>query len=226
MKIRSWIIWPFLVVFLSACAKTPFEKVDFKSVAHLEPNRVRENFEKLLPSSFEVIESAVYIYKGLQIAVISYTRVNEKEDSVEIIGFNPLGLKLVQVQASGAQVKYSFNIPQIKKRVDEKTLAEAIAEDIRRIYFGRVPPANAYAHKEKGKIVVEQKKEEDKIEWVFGGPGNRLYQKHYFRGKREAWSVRYFEYKVNAEYLYPCKILFENYDNKYKLVLRLKEVFE
>ncbi|MCR4288697.1 MAG: DUF3261 domain-containing protein [Candidatus Scalindua sp.] len=226
MKIHLRIIWPFLLVFFSACAKSPFEKVDFKSVAHLEPNRVRENFEKLLPSSFEVIESAVYIYKGLQIAVISYTRVNEKEDTVEIIGFNPLGLKLVQVQTSGAQVKYSFNIPQIKKRLDEETLAEAIAEDIRRIYFGRVPPANAYAHKEKGKIVVEQKKGEDKIEWVFGGPDNRLYQKHYFRGKREAWSVRYFEYEVNGGYLYPCKIFLENYDHKYKLVLRLKEILE
>tara|TARA_B100000959_G_scaffold147478_1_gene154838 strand:- start:341 stop:1021 length:681 start_codon:yes stop_codon:yes gene_type:complete len=226
MKIHLWIIWPFLVVFLSACAKTPFEKVDFRSVAHLDPIRVCENFEKMLPDSFEVMESAVYIYKDLQIAIISYTRINEKEDSVEIIGFNPLGLKLVQVQASGSQVVYSFNIPQITKRVDEQIMARSIAEDIRRIYFKRVPPANTYTHKKKGKILVVQEKGEDKIEWVYGGPGNRLYQKHYFRGKHEAWSVRYFEYEVNGEHLYPCKILFENYDHKYKLVLRLKEVFE
>ncbi len=93
MKIRLWIIWLFLVVFLSACAKTPFEKVDFRSVDHLDPISVCENFEKKLPDSFEVMESAVYIYKGLQLAVISYTRVNEKEDSIEIIGLNPLGLK-------------------------------------------------------------------------------------------------------------------------------------
>jgi len=226
MKICLWIIWSFLVVFLSGCAKTPFEKIDFRSVAHLDPNMVRNNFEKMIPDAFEVMESAVYTYKGLQISLISYTSVNEKEDSVEIIGFNPLGLKLLQVQASGAEVVYSFNIPQIAKRVDEQIMARSIAEDIRKIYFKRIPPASTNIHTKKGKILMVQEKGEDKTEWVFGGPGNRLYQKHYFRGKREAWSVRYFEYKVNGEHLYPCKIFFENYDNKYKLVLRLKEVFE
>ncbi len=226
MKKCLRIIWPFFVILLSSCAEIPFEKVTFKSVAHLDPNRVCKDFEKLIPSSFEVMESTVYIYKGLEISVISYTRVNEKENSVELIGLNPLGLKLVQVQASGSQTKYSFNITQIVNRVDEQILADSIVEDIRRIYFNRVPPANAYMYKEESKIFVEQKKGDGKIEWVFGGPENRLYQKHYFIGEREVWSVRYFEYEVNGGCLYPCKIFFENYDHNYKLVLRLKEIFE
>ena len=62
-------------------------------------------------------------------------------------------------------------------------MAKSIAEDIRRIYFKRVPPANAYAHKEKGEILVVQNKGEDRIEWVFGGPGNPPISKTLFQRK-------------------------------------------
>jgi len=226
MKIRFWIIGIFTGVLFNACASAPFEKVDFRPVSHLDTNMVCENFKKMIPDTFEVMESAVNIYKGHEITCLSYTHVSEKEELIEVLGFSPLGMKLMQVQASGTGMEYSFNIPQVEKRVDKHILAEAIAEDIRRIYFERVPPLNVDVSKGKDRIFFEQKKGDGRIEWVFGGPGNRLYKKHYFEGKREVWSVRYFEYKVKGAYIYPCKIYLEDHDHKRQLVLRLKEVLE
>ena len=226
MKTVFLIIGAIVSVLFCACARIPFKNVDFRPVSHLNTNKVSEDFCQILPPVFEVMESAVYIYKGHEFTGLFYTRVSEKEDTVELVGFSPLGMKFLQIQSSGDETEYSFNIPQVTERVDGRIIAEAITTDIRRIYFERVPPESAYVRKGKEKIFFVQKKGAGRLEWVFGGPENRLFQKHYFKGKREIWSVRYFGYKVKGIYVYPSKIYFENYDQKHQLVIRLKEILE
>lgn len=215
----------FLACFvLSGCAGIPFEPVQLSSVENLDVRIVRNNFEEKLATQFSVVESAVINYRGREMTALGYSEVDEKEDSLAVAGVTPVGVKLFEVKAVKGDLKYSFSFPQIKKSVDHQKIAEAVAEDIRRIYMGRLPSAEAEVFKLKDRICYRQPSGKGELEFFFGGNENVLLEKRYKEGRRQIWSVRYFEYRDQNSKIYPSKIFFKHNARKYKVTLRLKEI--
>lgn len=213
------------LIVMNGCASAPFEPVKLISVRDLDPGAVLKTFKTDLPEKFEIVESAVVTYRGRELAsALGYTEVNEKEDSLALAGFTLSGMKLFEVKAAGTEVESSFSIPMLDKKVDLDTLAQAVAEDVRRIYMKRSPGPNAEIRKSKNSIIYREASGRGVLEFVFGGAGWALIEKNYREGRRKLWSVRYFDYSRKASKMYPNKVYFENHQRKYTVALRLKEI--
>lgn len=218
------VFYLFTGILLCGCASVPFEPVPLNSVAGLNAAEVRKSFRNNAAEHFSVLESVVIRYRGREMTALGYTEVNEASDMIAVAGVTPVGLKIFEVKSGQGDLKYSFSFPQIKKGMDQKKIAEAIAEDIRRIYLGRVPLPQAEVFKIKDKIFYHQPSGNGFMEFDFGGPGTRLIEKRFKEGKKIIWKVRYFDYLEKGGKDYPSKIYFENYGRKYKVTLRLKEI--
>ncbi len=217
-------LYLFAALFLSGCARIPFEPVALSPVAGLDAAQVRNNFEMQSVNRFSVLESAAIRFRGREIIALGYSEVNEPEDTLAVAGVTPVGVKLFEVKVVKDDLKYSFSFPRLKNSKDPEEIAKAIAEDIRRIYLGRNPSVDAEVFKQQDRIGYRQAEGKGMLEFYFGGPESGLLEKRYVEGKREIWKVRYFEYLHKDSKIYPSKIFFENLQRKYKVTLRLKEV--
>ena len=192
---------------LNGCASLPFEPVELSPVSQLDPNEVRRNFKDRLTDKFEIVETAVLNYRGHEIISLGYSEIDEKNDSLAVAGFTPLGVKIFEMKAAGDKAEGTFSIPQPGKTADPGKAAAAMAEDVRRIYLGRVPGDEAQAFKAKDKIHYRQVSGQGELEFIFGGPDTALIEKHYRTDGRKIWTVRYFEYTYKDSKMYPSKVL-------------------
>lgn len=215
----------FLAGFLwSGCAALPFEPVRLGPVDGLDPARVREDFREKLADPFEVVESVIFTYGRRKITALGHSQVNAEEKTLAVAGMTPLGAKVFEIKSAGDKVESSFSIPEMEKKVDREKMAQAMAEDVRRVYFTRIPAEEAEVFKSKGRIYYRQAAGPGKLEFIFGGPQAALIEKSYEEGGRKLWRVRYFEYRTEGSRIYPSKIFYENPVGKYSLALRLKEI--
>jgi hypothetical protein len=224
MNLFSRALPSILVLIASGCAHAPFKEVVFEPLSAADRSDHVEAFQKEMPAAFEIMESAVFNYRGKEMAALSYTKINENNDMLAIASFTPSGVELAQLKFENEKLNYHFNLPKMDKQFDEAILAEIMASDIRHIYFDRVPPARAQVIVNKKSISYAQIDQENKMEWVFAGPDTKLYQKKYFHKGKLLWNVRYFSYQTQDSLSYPSEIYYENNDKKYTLSLRLKEV--
>jgi hypothetical protein len=221
---ESGFLFFLLAGWLSGCAGIPFEPVRLSTVTALDPAAVRESFKGELPGHFSVLESAVIHYRGHDFTALGYSEADESSQTLAVAGVTPLGVKLFEVKEMQGQLTYSFSLPQLKKKIDPQAVAEAVAGDVRNIYFDRVPAQDAEVFKRKDRISFRQLSGKGRLEFFFGGPGTRLIEKRYSEGGRKVWTVRYFDYRTENSKIYPSKIFFEQHLRNYNLTLRLKEI--
>jgi len=224
MKMNQGAMFFFAGLLLGGCASVPFEPVKLSSVESLDARAVVTNFKEKLANHFSILESVVIHYRGRELTALGYSEVDEKANAAAVAGVTPLGVKLFEVKAVKDDLKYSFSLPQIKNEMDHEKIAKAVADDVRRIYLGRVPLVDATVLMLKDKVCYRQASGKGVLEFYFGGPGNSLIEKRYREGRHTVWSVRYFEYQAQASKIYPSKIFYEQRDRKYTLALRLKEI--
>lgn len=215
-----------LVFLLCGCAGLPFEPVPLVPVQDWNPVQVRSEFEQKLAGDFKTSEAGIFKYKGREFSVLSYTRVSSRDKTVSAAGLTPLGVKLFEITAGTDGVKdYSFSIPQIKNKIDPARMASAMAEDVWRIYMARIPASGSEIQIEKDRILFRSKRTDGALEYVFGGENGVLLEKSFKKGRRKIWSVRYFEYRAQGGKIYASKIIYENLQRHYTLILNLKEIF-
>lgn len=215
----------FLMVLLSGCASVPFKAVPLSRVEKWDPQAVRQNFKNRIAEKYEVTESGQFQYGRRKFSLLAYTRADEAADTIASAGFTPVGMKVFELKTEGDKTESSFSLPtQVEKKVDLRKMEAAMAEDMRRVYFERVPPGNAVVSKKKDRIVYEAPSGPGTVQWVFGGPDQALIEKNYHENGKEIWRGRYFSYQTKDGKLYPDRVYYENFSRKYKLTLRLKEI--
>lgn len=205
----------------AGCGSIPFRETQFISVESVNPIKARDEFAENLPSQFQVIDSIIFQNKWGGITAIGYTEVDTIDKEFTVVGLNPLGVKLFELIGDSDNVTRIFALKEFSRRGD---IALAIANDIRRIYFDRIPPPEARIYKEKYKIIFRQDDPNGSLEHIFAGEDNRLIEKRYFRGEKNIWNVSYYEYHWNNGKLYPGGIILNHYQYRYKLIIQLKEV--
>ena len=221
--VKLWSVIVIVTVLLcgAGCASIPFEKVSYKSVKGIDPIRVRDNFAHSLPSRFQVVDSIVFHYGTKSFAVIGYTDIDTSENTFKAVCLNPVGIKLLELEVRGEDLLHGYALEELKEHGD---VIQAMAGDIRRIYFNRIPRPEAETCRKKYKIIFRQPFKTGSLEYVFAGAGNTLIEKNYFEGGDSVWSVFYYEYVQKEEKLYPGGIVFKHHQYDYKLVIRLKEI--
>lgn len=221
MKKISFGVISLFAIGMLGCAHVPFQSVPYVSVAGKDPVSVRMSFEGKLPEEWKTVESAVFSYRWREFVALGYTKVNRINKTFSLIGMSPAGMKLFDVNGDAVGAKCSFVVDEFTKHGD---FCSAVAADIRRVYFNRIPAPDAAVRMEKKQIVYREVKTDGVTEYVFAGEEPVLVEKRFLKGSHQVWRVRYYEYQTQDGKLFPKGIIFEHRDYKYRLTLRLKEL--
>jgi len=211
-----------LCLLVAGCATVPFEaepKADFRAV---DPPAMLKAFDDSVAKNFELLESVVFSIFGKELTGMGYLAVNADDRSYALSCMNPAGIKIFEFRGVDDRVETLFVPPQLGER--EVQFAEAVAQDIRRIYFDWVPPDNAELKRKKDKLVFTEKTESGKVEYIYAGPQRTLVEKKFSKGWKTACRVRYFDYREVNGKQYPYGIVLQNRKYHYRLVLRIKSV--
>jgi len=218
---KHFIIPVIIFLHLTGCAGIPFQKAGRVPIGKIEPSIVKEQFALMLPEKFRIINSMVFEYKGEAVSFIGYSDVDTLEKTFTVVGLNQIGIKLFELTGNNDKTELKFAIEEFTKRGN---FAEAVAGDIKKIYFNRLPEAGTKASREKYEIVFARNENGATIEHVFAGAGNLLVEKRCTVDNIALWSVYYYEYRIENGKLYPAGIVLENHKYDYRLILRLKEI--
>ncbi len=210
-----------ILIHLAGCAGIPFQKAERVPIGKIEPGEVKEQFALMLPDRFQIISTIAFEYKGQSISFIGYSDIDTKGKKFIVAGLNQVGIKLFEITGESDKTELKFAIEDFTKKGN---FAEAVAGDIRKIYFDRLPAGSLKAYKKKHEIVFVQDEPGAIMEFVFAGPGNLLVEKRCIVDNQTIWRVNYYEYRIENGKLHPGGIILENIKYGYKLIMRLKEI--
>lgn len=214
-----------VVCLATACGREPFSEIRFESVAGLNSARVRDDFARVIPSRFEILESVSFEFRGHLLAILGYTELNALQNTIAFAAFTPAGLKVGEARSVGDRVVASFALNPSAEQLDDRKLAEGLFQAIRHVYFDRVPKEDAEVQRAADRFHFYQPSGPGVLEFVFGGARNALVHKRYREHGEKLWQATYFDYQWKESKLYPSRVVFQHYEQEYAITLRLKEIY-
>jgi hypothetical protein len=201
-------------------------------MGHEDPRAVRERFAERLPERFSLLNAIVFDYNLLQpIAALGLMDVDIKEREFSVVCINPLGVKLFEVHSDKDGSHGRFVIPALSEKAGGseeeggEKLARAVGDDIKRIYFDRVPSEAARAKKRKYKVLFREDFEGGTLTYEFAGKGGHLYEKRFYGQDGLSWKASYYDYRVVDGRIFPGGVVMDNYKYGYRLTVRLKRAY-
>lgn len=186
-----------------------------------DPSLARATLAESFPTRFQRVDSIVFSFRGRPLSAIGYSEIDEGAGSFIVVALNHVGMKLFEIAGVGEQIERRFVMPELSRRGDP---AGAIAADIRRIYFHRVPSATAHATVDRDSIRFCEETAEGTLCFVLGGPDGVLLEKSLSAKGRLLWRIRYARYQGEKGRLQPGEVLLEDLRYHYELLIRLREV--
>lgn len=222
MTMRRLPLATLVIVFLCGCRSPLFQEVKPVPLDEVSPQHVRDTFRSLLPIRSRTINTVVFEFHGHDFTVIGYSDIDARAKSFTVVGLHPAaGFKLFEVSGTAHDVECTFAVQDL---VRQGNFAQAVAEDIRRIYFDRVPPPGAKISRGKYRLSFIEQTAGGEVRYVFAGAGAVLVEKSYLEKKRKIWTASYYQYRTVKGRLYPGAIILNDFAQGYRLVVRLKEV--
>lgn len=210
-----------MVLFIAGCCSLPPERVSYRNAITVDPVQAREGFASLLPQQFSIVDSIVFQYGKKPFSAIGYTEIDSLDNMFKAACLNHAGVKLLELKVIGHEIKYGYALEELSVHGD---IVQAMATDIQRIYFDRVPSPEAETYKERYQIVYREIYNEGILEYVFAGEGPFLVRKTYFEKEKSIWSVSYYKYMEKDGKIYPKEIVFKHHQYDYRLTIKLKEI--
>jgi len=210
-----------LISLLAGCSTVPFDRKPFRLICEVNPESVREEFANKLAVKFKTVSSIVFSYKFQSFAGIGYATVTDENETFAALCLNPAGITIFEIKGSQDSTEEMFFSEQFKEYGDA---TGAVADDIRKIYFNRIPPVGARIKEKRREIVFTQPFFKGKIEYIFAGKDMLcLEEKRYKEKGRKVWTVWYEGYKEKDGKVHPWRILFKNHKYDYSLRVNTKE---
>ena len=207
----------------AGCSTLPFQKTNYVSLEGINPEIVRAQFAQRLPHRLEVINSIVFAYRHLKISCLGPLYIDTLTQYIAVVGLNYVGVKLFELKCDQGAIDVTYLFPELATRND---FAKAVCEDIKKMYCDRIPPPGSKVILEKYKLIFRAPKSDGILEYVFAGRNNLLIEKSFSMDGHKLWSVAYYEYMVKKGKVFPQGIILRQYQYKYNLVVRLKEIRE
>lgn len=210
-----------LILLLSACGKAPFQSAPRIELMEKNPEQIQARFAATLPKQFQRIDTLTFQYGMRRMSAIGVTDVDMEAKTFTVVGLNPMGIKLFDLSGDMRTVKSRFVAPAFSRH---KQFAQRIAEDIRRIYFHRIPALPADASVGKYQAVYRLEKEGNRLTHIFSGEIPRLTAKRFHQNGFLQWQVQYFGYIEKKGLIHPVGIYLKNSRHNYRLAVQLKEI--
>jgi len=217
---KRFILALFLMFFLTGCASVQFKKEPYVLIGDVDAGSLRENFSRKVALNFETLSTFTFFYRYQGFVGIGFTTVDEKDDTFAVACLNPAGIKLFEVKGSNDSHEKIFFHEQFMKHGDA---AGVVAEDIRKMYFRRIPSSDASVKKKKRKVIFTELFENGKMEYIFAGQDKYLVEKRYKKKGRKEWAVYYADYRENDGEVHPWRVLLKNHKYGYDLKVSTKE---
>jgi len=206
LLILKYITAGLYILCLTGCTGIPFQKTALVPVELFNPADVRQQFAESLPSEFQLVTTIEFTYKRRSIpSAIGYIAADIKNKSFTVVGINPIGgCTLFELSMEKDRVNCRFAIEEFTRHGD---FANAVADNIKKAYFDRIPAADADVFKKKYTIIFRQPEISGTMEYVFAGTDKVLIEKNYYENNKKVRSVFYYEYQKVNEKLYPAGII-------------------
>ncbi len=209
------------VFLLAGCGGVPFQKTDFVPLEKEDPLTAVGRFKMNSPDSFQLLNTIVFQYNWMKFSGLGYISVNTPEKTFAVVCINHMGVKLFELSGDEKGTITGFALEEFTKKGDFPLV---VGEDIKRIYFDRIPSSEADLMKEKYRIIFRQPSGTGITEYIFAGTDVNLTEKNYYEDDALVWRVSYYEYQLDGGKLYPRGIILKNYKYGYSLTVKMKEI--
>ncbi len=180
-----------------------------------------ERFANALPRKSHTINTIVFRYKFSSFCALGYTSIDLEQKTFTVVALNPVGIKLFELSGNAQNVTCNFALEEFSRW---DAFATGVADDIRRIYFGRTPSDAASLHKTKYRMIFSEQRNTGLMEHVFGGPENLLIEKRFKEENDTIWTVSYYEYRNENGELHPGGAILKHHRHGYQLTVRLLQI--
>lgn len=221
-RIHAWLA---LLLLGSGCATVPFPPVATPAPDEAATAAAwREAAAATQPQRFAVSGSVVFEYRRRGMAGIGITRIDEPARFLSVVALTPLGMKLFEIETREGRVERAILAPGLDAHGDPTA---AIAKDIERVYFNRVPSPGAAARRcRRGFEFTEPAPDGGRLEYLLGGSPPVPVEKRFRDRRGLVWKASYHLYRERNGRLHPGGILYEHRRHGYRLVLRMNEILE
>ena len=214
---------PLLVwIFLAGCSAVPFQETAPVSMEGVDPAALLARFRDAVPERFRTMSSVVFEFAGKRVAALGVTEVDLAAGTFTSVAMNPMGVKLFELSGAPDGATSGFLIEAVAQ--GRKGAAQAIGDDIRRVYFGLLPGPGAKPERSRDRISFRTKAGAGTLVHVFAGADGFLVEKDLIEDGETVWKVRYYEYRMDRGKAYPRGIVLDNVRRGYRLIIRVKEI--
>lgn len=224
MKIKHFLIPALLGVMLNGCLSyksVPFEFADMQKLSDRDivPEPAREPFQK-----FALQVGMVIDFYFSEMSALCMLQVNG--DQMILAAFAPAGAKLMEISGTpGKAEKYSFMPGFMGGEVQQKKFASQLLQDLANIFMNE---SFLYRGEISG---VQQTRTSWGIEQYdpqlnerrFYGSNRLRLMKKLLKNKHSDWQSRYFRCIIKNDVVYPDQIVYDNYTDRYRLILRVHD---
>lgn len=211
------------ILISAGCAHVPFDKTPKVPLGNVTSAAIRQQAAADTPSKFSVLNSIVFEKFGRAVMALGYTDVDMDADTVTVTALSPAGVKLFEFKEQGGVIQQQYVIEHLAQLGDVVT---AVSADIRNIYFDRVPPPQAEVQRKKYTCEFKASVKTGVTRYVFGGQDKALLRKIFQQNGKRRWTVSYYERQKHGRHLFPRGIVLKNYENGYRLTVRLKDILD
>jgi len=213
-------IFIFLIC-LTACSSIPFQKTAHVPLDSVEPRALVEKFKNNSPENFRLINTIVFEYGWKKLSAIGYIEVDTRKQTFTVVCINHVGIKLFELSGDGNRIITHFMLEQFSEKGN---FANAVGEDIRRVYFDLLPSSEAKIKNKKYQVKFIEPSAAGIVKYVFAGAEGYLVEKGYYEENMLSWKISYYEYQQKDGKIYPAGIILKNYKYRYTLTIKLKEI--
>jgi len=201
---------------LTACSLHSQPSVETGPVVAAMGETVANRCRATWPQRFSRLDHIVFSMGGRVRSFIGYTRIDRSNGDFSVAAVTPLGVKLFVLSGDRETVRLRYLSPAL---VQEKQVAEAIATDIRRIYFDGLPSPEDAVFLEEGTYRFVRR-EEKGTTLIRIDPQRAILLEKGKRDGPQRYTVRYDGYSR----AHAGKILFKNLTHRYSLSIHLKKI--
>lgn len=219
---RSWATSALMLTALTGgCAAEPFRSDPLPPLKDPNPRAMRDSFALTIPNRFDSDDTVIIQAPfGNDLEVLGVLRVDRPADTFELVGLNPLAVKIFDLHGDRSGSTIRFAVPPL---MEHRDVLLSIAQDIRRMYFDLTPARIAAADIGRTEVRISEKTPEGRLVFKFGGDPPVLLEKRLDGLFGPIWRVRYFQYTSSRGTLYPRGIVMDNSRYHYRIIVKNRD---
>ncbi|MFW6414722.1 MAG: DUF3261 domain-containing protein [Thermodesulfobacteriota bacterium] len=221
---RKLIFLSLILLLASGCGSVPFDSPQLSPLQdEVAAPECINRFQDRVAEKSNLQSTVVFDGWTKTFSALGILSIDRQEQTFELVGMSPMGFKIFELAGNQQEVTHSYIMDQIPKK---KLFLQAIAREVRRIYFNLVPDLDtASINTEKQKVVLKSEDNNGTLHFTYGGKDCNLISKRFYDNNGDLlWKVRYFEYRDKDNKSYPGGIILNNHNYGYQLTITLKEI--